>query len=173
LLEGASVNGARGVIINVTGGSDLSLLEVSHASTIVQEAADDDANIIFGAVVDPALEGRIKITVIATGFDPAAATRVGPPAHTPVDLSQYADVARLRMDTVQPVEPDVDRAPPVTVVRRPLFDLPPGVAATGTDGAPLAPRPGEPGSGGIRAEGADADQSSGFDVPAFLRRQDG
>src|SRR5256885_9063014 len=54
LLEGASVNGARGVIINVTGGSDLSLVEVSEASSIVQEAADEEANIIFGAVVDPA-----------------------------------------------------------------------------------------------------------------------
>ena len=53
LLEGASVNGARGVIINITGGPDLSLVEVSDASTIVQEAADEDANIIFGAVVDP------------------------------------------------------------------------------------------------------------------------
>ena len=62
------MNGARGVIINVTGGPDLSLVEVSEASTIVQEAADEDANIIFGAVVDPALKGKVKITVIATGF---------------------------------------------------------------------------------------------------------
>ena len=58
LLEGASVNGARGVIINVTGGPDLSLVEVSEASCIVQEAADEDANIIFGAVVDPSAEGQ-------------------------------------------------------------------------------------------------------------------
>src|SRR5213596_1708077 len=53
LLEGASVTGARGVIINVTGGPDLSLVEVSEASAIIQEAAHEDANIIFGAVVDP------------------------------------------------------------------------------------------------------------------------
>ncbi|HJY35085.1 MAG TPA: cell division protein FtsZ, partial [Vicinamibacterales bacterium] len=71
LLEGASVDGARGVIINVTGGPDLSLVEVSEASSIVQEAADEDANIIFGAVVDPSLKGKVKITVIATGFGPA------------------------------------------------------------------------------------------------------
>ena len=75
LLEGASVNGARGVIINVTGGPDLSLVEVSEASSIVQEAADEDANIIFGAVVDPALKGKVKITVIATGFGPQPGTR--------------------------------------------------------------------------------------------------
>src|SRR6186713_3098199 len=66
LLEDRSVNGARARIINVTGGPDMSLIEVNEASCIVQEAADEDANIIFGAVVDPALAGKIKITVIAT-----------------------------------------------------------------------------------------------------------
>src|SRR3954471_19825938 len=92
LLEGASVNGSRGVIINITGGSDLSLVEVSEASSIVQEAADEDANIIFGAVIDPALKGRVKITVIATGFGALSAVRMQPSSasasHTPVDLSQ-------------------------------------------------------------------------------------
>ena len=56
--RGRSVNGARGVIINVTGGPDLSLIEVSEASSIIQEAAHEDANIIFGAVVDPQLHGQ-------------------------------------------------------------------------------------------------------------------
>src|SRR6187455_1945139 len=97
LLEGASVNGARGVIINVTGGPDLSLVEVSNASTIVQEAADEDANIIFGAVVDPTLKGRVKITVIATGFGAFISTaRPGSSGHTPVDMSQYSDIVRMR-----------------------------------------------------------------------------
>ena len=92
LLEGASVNGARGVIINVTGGPDLSLVEVSEASCIVQEAADEDANIIFGAVVDPALVGKVKITVIATGFGAQANARpVMSAANTPVDMTPYAD----------------------------------------------------------------------------------
>ena len=99
LLEGASVNGARGVIINVTGGPDLSLVEVSEASSIVQEAADEDANIIFGAVVDPTLKGKVKITVIATGFGPPSATRpLGAPAQTPVDLTAYVDQPRLRAE---------------------------------------------------------------------------
>ena len=75
LLEDASVNGARGVIINITGGPDISLIEVSEASTIIQEAAHEDANIIFGAVIDPRMEGRVKITVIATGFDRAGAAQ--------------------------------------------------------------------------------------------------
>src|SRR6266446_3372614 len=92
LLEGTSVNGARGVIINVTGGPDLSLTEVSEASLIVQEAADEDANIIFGAVVDPALKGKVKITVIATGFGEPAPARTSPSAvQTPVDMTHYAD----------------------------------------------------------------------------------
>src|SRR5215212_9798988 len=80
LLEDSSVHGARGVIINVTGGPDLSLLEVNEASCVIQEAAHEDANIIFGAVVDPELTGKVKITVIATGFDRKAASRALPSA---------------------------------------------------------------------------------------------
>ncbi|HWQ00301.1 MAG TPA: cell division protein FtsZ, partial [Vicinamibacterales bacterium] len=91
LLEEASVRGARGVIINVTGGPDLSLLEVSEASSIIQEAAHEEANIIFGAVVDPRMQGRVKITVIATGFDRSAAVPArASSADTPVDLQAYA-----------------------------------------------------------------------------------
>src|SRR2546428_11423231 len=96
LLEGTSVTGARGVIINVTGGPDLSLVEVSEASSIVQEAADEDANIIFGAVVEPALKGKVKITVIATGFGGQPAAR--PAAQTPVDMTSYTDHTRTRAD---------------------------------------------------------------------------
>src|SRR6476620_7016222 len=99
LLEGASVNGARGVIINVTGGPDLSLIEVSEASTIVQEAADEEANIIFGAVVDPALKGKVKITVIATGFGPAGYVRpLMSGAQTPIDMSQYSELSSRRSE---------------------------------------------------------------------------
>ena len=68
LLEDASIHGARGVLINVSGGEDMSLHEVSEAAEIIQEAADPDANIIFGTVIDPTLEGKLKVTVIATGF---------------------------------------------------------------------------------------------------------
>ncbi len=68
LLE-TSIIGATGVLLNVTGGSDLSLLEINEAAQIVQEEADPDANIIFGAVIDESLNDEIRITVIATGFD--------------------------------------------------------------------------------------------------------
>jgi len=68
LLEEATIQGAKGVLINITGGPDLTLYEVNTASTIIREAADEDANIIFGAVIDENLRDEMKITVIATGF---------------------------------------------------------------------------------------------------------
>ncbi len=68
LLDETSIDGARGILINFTGGSDLSLHEVEEAARIVQEAAHEEAHIIFGAVIDPSLQGEVRITVIATGF---------------------------------------------------------------------------------------------------------
>lgn len=71
LLE-ASVHGAKGVLINITGGPDLSLLDVNEAASAVQMAAHPEAQIIFGAVIDEKLEGAVRVTVIATGFDQQA-----------------------------------------------------------------------------------------------------
>jgi cell division protein FtsZ len=68
LLEDVSIEGARGVLINITGGPDLSLHEVNEAATLIQEEADDEANIIFGAVIDESMGDEVRITVIATGF---------------------------------------------------------------------------------------------------------
>ena len=166
LLEDGSVNGARGVIINVTGGPDLSLIEVNEASCVIQEAAHEDANIIFGAVVDPNLTGKIKITVIATGFDRKAGQRSVPStSQTPVDLQIYTNhVARsvASASTDQPAReqapPAVVGAPPPLVLgRRPVLDL--QLAGSGT-----------PGDGGGALE-LDLDSATALDVPAFLRRQ--
>ncbi len=68
LLDDTSIEGAKGILINFTGGLDMSIHEVEEAARIVQEAAHEDANIIFGAVVDPSLTDELRITVIATGF---------------------------------------------------------------------------------------------------------
>ncbi len=68
LLEAGAIDGARGILINVTGSSSLKLAEVNEASTIIQSAAHEDANIIFGAVLDEKMKDEVKITVIATGF---------------------------------------------------------------------------------------------------------
>ena len=154
------------MIINVTGGSDLSLIEVSEASAIIQEAAHEEANIIFGAVVDPKMEGRVKITVIATGFgSPAAARHTAPSAaQTPVDMSQYADVGRLRADASAPFAAAVERATAtqrLSIARRPAFDL------------PLSPSPATADSAAQSAVDSEVETSSPFDVPAFLRRQEG
>jgi cell division protein FtsZ len=177
LLEGASVNGARGVIINVTGGSDLSLVEVSEASLIVQEAADEDANIIFGAVIDPALNGRVKITVIATGFGSHASARTSSAAaQTPVDMTSYNETARAPIEmpplaaTASGERLTLRRQAPVR--RRIEMPLPAaGGSPASLPGAMLPP----PNLADIDAslEALEGDPGSAFDVPAFLRRQEG
>ena len=68
LLDETSIEGARGILMNFTGGPDLSLHEVEEAARIVQDAGDEEAHIIFGAVIDPSLQDEVRITVIATGF---------------------------------------------------------------------------------------------------------
>ncbi len=88
LLE-TTMEGARGVLINVTGGTDLGLLEVSEAAQIVREAADPEANIIFGAVIDEKARDEVRITVIATGFEGAQRTEE-PVAATPTRAKEPA-----------------------------------------------------------------------------------
>jgi cell division protein FtsZ len=189
LLEDSSVNGARGVIINVTGGPDMSLMEITKASCVIQEAAHEDANIIFGAVVDPTLVGKVKITVIATGFDRPANSAAGfdrPTSsagdvrgsgirqsaqgglQTPVDMTSYAPLSRQ-------AEPSVASASPATATmggsRDELRQTAPYAAPSLgrrpavdlTMGAAIPPA--------ADASTKDATESSPFDIPAFLRRQ--
>jgi cell division protein FtsZ len=167
LLEDASVNGARGVIVNVTGGPDMALMEVNEALTIIQEAAHEDANIIFGAVVDPQLHGRVKITVIATGFDHVKADRSivqpGIPLQTPVDMGAFASHARSINVPAQPEA--APGSPRVLIARRQGLDM--------SAGRPLPRAVGQsagtaPGPGG---DGRESDNH--YDVPAFLRRSEG
>jgi cell division protein FtsZ len=85
LLDGVSIAGAQGVLVNITGGMDLSLVEIDEAISIITEAAGDDANVIFGSVIDEALEGKLMVTVIATGFN-----RRGRSANRPAAPQQRA-----------------------------------------------------------------------------------
>lgn len=71
-LLDVTIDGARGILFNVTGGPDLSLFEVNEAASIIKQTAHPDVNLIFGAVVDEEMEDEIRVTVIATGFDQAA-----------------------------------------------------------------------------------------------------
>ena len=177
LLEDGTVNGARGVIINVTGGPDLSLMEVNEASCVIQEAAHEDANIIFGAVVDPALKGKVKITVIATGFDRKGSGRNVPATalQTPTDLHSYTvhlnRAAEAAAAEAAPVPASASAsaaqstqtggiAPQFTVSRRPGLEM--SLPLASADPA---------GDINISPELGPAEVSSPLDVPAFLRRQ--
>ncbi len=113
LLEEASIQGAKGLLVNVTGGSDLTLFEVNEALSIIHEAADDEANIIFGAVLDERMQTEMKITVIATGFDKAAEF-----------AGDQTTAARLR-PAVNGGAPPVPGAPTRDVVTGPLGNEPP------------------------------------------------
>jgi len=77
LLEDVSIRGARGVLINITAGASLSLSEVNEAASLIREEASDEANIIFGTVIDDALGDELKVTVVATGFEPNVAEGPG------------------------------------------------------------------------------------------------
>jgi cell division protein FtsZ len=93
LLEEASIKGAKGVLINITGGPDLTLYEVNEAATIVRQEADEDANIIFGHVVDETMADAMKITVIATGFSRQSMTAaMGAGSTMPVTTAPRYDV---------------------------------------------------------------------------------
>ncbi|HET8578651.1 MAG TPA: cell division protein FtsZ [Methylomirabilota bacterium] len=118
LLDETSIEGARGILINFTGGPDLSIHEVEEAARIVQEAAHEEANIIFGAVIDDKLEDEVRITVIATGFadrreasSPGASKVVempkGPRAPAPA-RDWRRRVAEVRAEGEAPAEEDLD-----------------------------------------------------------------
>ncbi len=94
-----TINGARGILFNVTGGSDLTLYEVTEAAAIIKETAHPEVNMIFGAVIDPNLKDEIRITVIATGFD-RSTPRIG----------ERTTTRTARLDTTsQPRTPSLDK----------------------------------------------------------------
>jgi cell division protein FtsZ len=168
LLEAGAIDGARGILINITGSNSLKLAEVQQACTIIQGAAHEDANIIFGAVLDEKMKDAVKITVIATGFkeedmhrsrhrenyDPVILSR---------DVTREASRQRNHFDEPEPVaEPE-----PVFVPE----------SAFESDPAPVAFR--EPGNAS-HAEVISLDamrsappsyQAEDLDVPAFLRKR--
>ncbi len=117
LLENISISGAKGVLINVTGGEDMSLYDVNTATSLIYEAAGEDANIIFGAVIDPSLNDQMRVTVIATGFgDPAqkvekvAARAIESKPAKPIPL--FADAEVVRRPDPRPV-PIAEMMPPL------------------------------------------------------------
>ncbi|HEY4241370.1 MAG TPA: cell division protein FtsZ [Kofleriaceae bacterium] len=174
LLEDVSIEGATGILINITGGPDLTLHEVNEASSLIQQAAHEDANIIFGSVIDPNLSEEVRITVIATGFNHAekqVAPEPSRPSHNlpvakarasasqitlPYEVStqitkEYPAPMAARRPAAQVVEePDIDIAweGGMTEVERALADLaesvPPEPSARMATGSGPAPVDGTP-----------------------------
>ncbi len=162
LLEDANVEGAHGVILHVTGGPDLGLHEVDQAATIIQEAAHEDANFIFGSVVDPDMEGRVKITVIATGFDEigsrhAVAKTALTAADTPVDLKNYSNWKQDETAASAAISANGNGG--IAISRRPLTELPLSVDTTESDSS----------LDSVVDLEMNQDQEL-EDVPAFMRR---
>jgi cell division protein FtsZ len=113
LLEESSIDGARGVLLNVTGGPDMALHEVHDAAAIIRESAHEDAHIIFGAVIDEKLEDELRVTVIATGFQRAAElqapSRIPRPTVHPRDFdASYERRHRLAPDAKETILPGVE-----------------------------------------------------------------
>lgn len=151
LLE-ISIEGAKGILYTITGGEDLTLTEVSEASAVIQQAADPDANIIFGATIDKEMGSSVKISVIATGFDE---NRVKFSGYRP-RFGAYDAAAHQRVSAAHGAQ------------QANGFQQPP---AQPSDGAqPQQPQPtqkqAQPGDDVIQ----DADFEDEFDIPAFLRQ---
>jgi cell division protein FtsZ len=154
LLDDVSISGARGVLINITGGMDLAIDEVTQISSIIQEEAGEEAEIIFGAVHDPELEGRIRVTVIATGFDSADEEKVIRP-----DFKRPRAQPRSRPQPRE--EPMAQPNPQRQVVQEEVR-----VAAVGGGRAePVLPLNRFP------ERTVTREQFSDLDIPTFIRRQ--
>jgi cell division protein FtsZ len=120
LLDEISLNGAKGVLINITGGHDLTLFELDEAANIIREKVDPEANIIVGSTLDTEMEGRIRVSVVATGIDASAANKAEPPVArrsmgAPLTLNPEAprEAARAAAPAYAPAPAPVmeDRAP--------------------------------------------------------------
>ena len=150
LLEAGAIDGARGILINITGSSSLKLAEVQEACTIIQTAAHDDANIIFGAVLDDKMKDSVKITVIATGFKDSDTRRRQQEVHdTFITAREPAGFSEPEFDP-EPV-------PAAVAVQQPMAE-----ASMGQSGVISL-------SAG-RGMVANLEQDD-LDVPAFLRKR--
>ena len=169
LLEAGAIDGARGILINITGSNSLKLAEVQQACTIIQAAAHDDANIIFGAVLDEKMKDSVKITVIATGFREVPSMRrkhEGRPS--------FAASHNERMDFPEPAPAPRFEPDPVVVPERIMReDTTPAPAQQVEPGAELAqfePAPSPPIEVVRNSMVANFEQDN-LDVPAFLRKR--
>jgi cell division protein FtsZ len=159
LLE-ASIDGARGVLLSIAGGSDLGLFEVSAAANLIQTAAHEDANIIFGTVIDDALGDEVKVTVIAAGFEGGQ-----PPRRQP-GIARAAD---LRNQNGRPTAPP-QAAPAPAQAAGPAPAPAPQPAPVGAGPGSAAPRPAsQPSPQPAPRPSRPAEDDDDLDVPDFMK----
>jgi cell division protein FtsZ len=176
LLEDVSITGATGILINITGGPDLTLFEVNEASSLIQEAAHEDANIIFGSVIDPSLVDEVRITVIATGFDNYKEADLEPSVYAERKPSSSLHQVPISFVRSEVSAPRVELPPPVPAAAPPRVE----VAATAPiSGGPQRARVATPTT---RVEPAPARaarvalgtrlsfEDEDFDTPTYQRR---
>ena len=137
LLEDTSMSGARGLLINITGGEDMTLFEVDQAANRIREEVADDANIIFGSAVDDSLSGRVRVSVVATGIDTVQAVEAQRPRL--VAVGGGAAVAQP-MPVMQPVSLQVAPAMPTPSMQPQLATPMPQQAPVSLMGAPVLPQ---------------------------------
>ncbi len=156
LLDNVSISGATGVLVNITGGEDLTLGEVHQINEIVHEAVGEEAEIIFGAVHEPAMHGEIRVTVIATGFDRGAVGTTAQAATGPTYPLRGSPVIPLHASrTVRPVAP-----------------VQPGVTSQRSSGAlPEIGRRVTPSVPGSSSNDGRDQELSDMEIPTFIRRQ--
>jgi cell division protein FtsZ len=177
LLEDVSIKGARGLLINVTGGPDMSLYEVNEAASLIQEEAHEDANIIFGAVIDEKIADEIHVTVIATGFGEPQHEWHSPrysPSGTPVTAPVQAAPTRPielppQLATMSP-PPAPPPSPGQVFHNKPVRRLGMIIDENSLD-IPAFKRRTEQGSGPTRLGQEDLGNDDQLDIPAFLRKQ--
>jgi cell division protein FtsZ len=151
LLEDLSMEGARGVLINFTGGPDMTLHEVEEAAKLIQESSHEDANIIFGAVIDEAMEGEVRVTVIATGLDDGRIGR-GRDRHDRTTTERSSDLGKVTPLRREPIE--IAREP------SPAAEHESEVQARGPQKEPVQ----------TKLDGFDSPFEDEYDEPAFIRK---
>ena len=200
LLEDITIDGATGILINITGGPDLTLHEVNEASTLVQEAAHEDANIIFGSVIDSNAGDEVRITVIATGFDRHPVEKPVPtrdntdrmraPNRPPMISRPHDHAAQRTRDYPPPAQPAEARPEGsgefvVPVARSARAESHDGIPIYEGEGAPIEPAGAEDSDSvyrdrkraefprvhpSLRHALGEGEIESELDVPTFLRR---
>ena len=154
LLDDSSIEGARGIIVNITGGPDLSLDEASEATELITKAADPEANVIYGIVIDDQMRDKVKVTVIATGFRRSATLPV-----TPTDLANY----RFGEAAQAPASAPAASAPQAPAAAQPQAQAQAAQAPQNTSTF-YRKTPQHP----MQPPAAD---TANLDVPTFLRKQ--